>query len=92
MTIVTILGFTAAALTTGSFLPQAIKTIRTKDTHSISFFMYLLFSTGTLLWLLFGLFSDNIPIVVANAITLVFAVIILIYKMKYGKKKDTILK
>lgn len=92
MTIVTILGFTAAALTTGSFLPQAIKTIRTKDTHSISFFMYLLFSTGTLLWLLFGLFSDNIPIVVANAITLVFAVIILIYKMKYGKKRDTILK
>ncbi len=92
MTIVTILGFTAAALTTGSFLPQAIKTIRTKDTRSISLFMYLLFSMGTLLWLLFGLLSNNIPIVVANAITLVFAVIILIYKIKYGKKKDTILK
>jgi MtN3 and saliva related transmembrane protein len=92
MIIVTIIGFTAAALTTGSFLPQAIKTIRTKDTHSISLFMYLLFSIGTLLWLLFGLLSNNIPIVVANAITLVFAVIILIYKIKYGKKKDTILK
>lgn len=92
MTIVTILGFTAAALTTGSFLPQAIKTIRTKDTRSISLFMYLLFSIGTLLWLLFGLLSNNIPIVVANAITLVFAVIILIYKIKFGKGIDTILK
>lgn len=92
MTFVTIIGFIAAALTTGSFLPQAIKTIRTKDTHSISFFMYLLFSTGTLLWLIFGLLSNNIPIIVANAITLVFAVIILIYKIKYRKANDHILK
>lgn len=92
MTFVTIIGFSAAALTTGSFLPQAIKTIRTKDTHSISFFMYLLFSTGTLLWLLFGLLSDNIPIIIANAITLVFAVIILIYKIKYGKRNKNSLK
>ncbi|MBS1921281.1 MAG: SemiSWEET family sugar transporter [Bacteroidetes bacterium] len=86
MTFSTILGFTAAVLTTGSFLPQAIKTIRTKDTQSISLFMYLLFSTGTLLWLLFGIFSNNMPIIVANAITLVFAVIILVYKIKYRKK------
>lgn len=85
MTIVTFLGFAAAALTTGSFLPQAVKTIRTKDTRSISFFMYLLFSTGTLLWLLFGIVSNNAPIVVANAITLVFAGIILFYKIKQGK-------
>ncbi|MBS1620927.1 MAG: SemiSWEET family sugar transporter [Bacteroidetes bacterium] len=92
MSIITLLGFAAAALTTGSFLPQAIKTIRTKDTHSISFFMYLLFSTGTLLWLLFGLFSNNIPIIVANAITLVFAVIILFYKIKFRKKDSTGLK
>lgn len=89
---ITILGFVAAALTTGSFLPQAIKTIRTKDTHSISFFMYLLFSTGTLLWLLFGLFSNNIPIIVANAITLVFAVIILVYKIKYKSKNKNSVK
>lgn len=92
MTLVTILGFAAAALTTGSFLPQAIKTIRTKDTRSISFFMYLLFSSGTFLWLLFGLLSNNMPIVVANAITLVFAVIILIYKIRYRKANNSFLK
>jgi len=86
MTFVTILGFIAAALTTGSFLPQAIKTIRTNDTRSISLFMYLLFSTGTLLWLIFGILSSNMPIIVANAITLVFAVIILFYKVRNQKQ------
>ncbi|MCZ2460759.1 MAG: SemiSWEET transporter [Chitinophagales bacterium] len=88
MTFVTILGFIAAALTTGSFLPQAIKTIRTNDTRSISLFMYLLFSTGTLLWLIFGMLSSNMPIIVANAITLVFAVIILFYKVRNQKKRN----
>ncbi|HRN72696.1 MAG TPA: SemiSWEET transporter [Ginsengibacter sp.] len=83
MTFVTILGFIAAGLTTSSFIPQAVKTIRTNDTKSISLFMYLLFSTGTLLWLLFGIFSGNMPIIVANAITLVFAIIILIYKIRH---------
>ncbi|MBX9783493.1 MAG: SemiSWEET transporter [Chitinophagaceae bacterium] len=83
MNTVTILGFAAAVLTTASFLPQAIKTIQTKNTSGISLFMYSLFALGTLLWLLFGMFTSNIPIVAANAITLVFAIIILIYKIKY---------
>ena len=83
MNAITILGFAAALLTTASFLPQAIKTIHTKDTSGISLFMYSLFATGTLLWFLFGLFSYNMPLVVANAVTLLFAIIILIYKIKY---------
>jgi MtN3 and saliva related transmembrane protein len=83
MDIITITGFIAAALTTGSFLPQAIKTIQTKDTSGISLFMYSLFALGTLLWLLFGLFSGNMPILVANTVTLIFACIILVYKIKY---------
>ncbi len=83
MSIVTIIGFAAAFLTTTSFLPQAIRTIRTNNTSGISLFMYSLFATGTLLWLLFGLFSNNLPIVVANAVTLLFAIVILFYKIKY---------
>jgi MtN3 and saliva related transmembrane protein len=83
MDIITITGFAAAILTTGSFLPQAIKTIQTKDTSGISLFMYSLFALGTLLWLLFGLFSNNMPVLVANAVTLIFASIILVYKIKY---------
>ena len=83
MNTITILGFSAAVLTTASFLPQAIKTIRTKDTSGISLFMYSLFATGTLLWFLFGLFSSNMPVMIANAVTLLFAAIILVYKIKY---------
>lgn len=84
MTTITIIGFAAAILTTGSFLPQALKTIRTKDTSGISLFMYSLFALGTLLWFLFGLFSNNMPVMIANAVTLIFASIILVYKIKYG--------
>ncbi|MFM6924103.1 MAG: SemiSWEET transporter [Ferruginibacter sp.] len=83
MNLITALGFVAAFLTTVSFLPQALKTIRTKNTAGISLFMYSLFASGTLAWFLFGLFSNNMPVMIANAVTLVFAVIILVYKIKY---------
>ena len=83
MNFVTITGFAAAILTTASFLPQAFKTIQTKDTSGISLFMYSLFALGTLLWFLFGFFSNNLPVMIANAVTLVFACIILVYKIKY---------
>ena len=83
MNFITITGFAAAVLTTASFVPQAIKTIRTKNTGSISLSMYTLFATGTLLWLLFGIFSNSMPVTIANAVTLVFAIIILFYKLKF---------
>ena len=72
MNIITITGFAAAILTTASFLPQAIKTIQTKDTSGISLIMYSLFALGTLLWFLFGFFSNNLPVTIANAVTLGF--------------------
>ena len=80
---ITIIGFAAAFCTTTSFLPQAIKTIRTKDTSGISLYMYLLFTAGTLLWMIFGIFSDNMPVMIANIITSAFAAVILYYKIKY---------
>ena len=80
---ITIIGFAAAFCTTVSFLPQAIKTIRTKDTSGISLYMYLLFAVGTMLWLLFGIFSHNQPVITANAITFAFAAVILYYKIKF---------
>ena len=83
MSTITIIGFAAAFLTTSSFLPQAIKTIQTKDTSGISLFMYTLFTLGTLCWLLFGIFTNNMPVMVANAVTFLFAFIILLYKIKY---------
>ena len=83
MNLVTVIGLIAAACTTSSFIPQAIKSIKTKDTSGISLSMYGLFAFGTLMWLLFGIFTDNIPVILANGVTLVFAYIILVYKIKY---------
>lgn len=83
MNLVATIGFLAAFGTTVSFLPQAVKTIQTKDTSGISLPMYILFTTGTLLWLIYGIMSGSMPVAVANAITLVFASIILIYKIRY---------
>jgi MtN3 and saliva related transmembrane protein len=78
-----IIGYMAAFGTTVSFLPQAIKTIQTKDTSGISLYMYMLFTAGTFLWLIYGLMSHSLPVAVANVITFIFASIILIYKLKY---------
>lgn len=83
MNLVATIGFLAAFGTTVSFLPQAVKTIQTKDTSGISLPMYILFTTGTLLWLIYGIMSGSMPVAVANAITLIFAAIILIYKIRY---------
>ncbi|GAC1301841.1 MAG: SemiSWEET transporter [Mucilaginibacter sp.] len=80
---ITIIGLLAAFGTTVSFLPQAIKTIQTKDTSGISLSMYALFTAGTLLWLIYGIMSGSLPVTIANAVTLIFAGIILFYKIRY---------
>jgi MtN3 and saliva related transmembrane protein len=78
-----LIGFIAALLTTASFLPQAIKTIRSKNTQGLSLFMYIIFSTGVFLWLVYGIRINDMPVIIANAVTLVFALIILGYKLRY---------
>lgn len=75
------IGIIAAVLTTSAFLPQAIRTIKTRETESLSLTMYLLMSVGNLLWLIYGILSDSIPVILANAITVCFVVIILIFKI-----------
>lgn len=79
----TAIGLVAAICTTISFLPQAIRVIRTKKTRDISLGMYLIFSTGTFLWLLYGIFTRDIPIITANSITFIFSATILVLKIRY---------
>lgn len=80
---VKIVGYLAAAATTIAFLPQAFHTIKTKDTKGISLGMYLVFTFGVVMWLLYGIFLKDVPIIAANTITFVLTVIILVYKLKY---------
>lgn len=83
MNYIEIIGLMAAFCTTVSFLPQAIKTIRTKNTEGISLSMYIVFTVGTFLWLLYGVMVHSLPVSAANAVTFLFAGIILVYKLKY---------
>lgn len=83
MDYVTIVGVIAAFLTTFSFLPQTIKTIKEKNTNGISLHMYSMFTAGVFLWLLYGLFTKDIPVILANLVTFTFALTILILKVKY---------
>jgi MtN3 and saliva related transmembrane protein len=85
MTTSEIMGYIAATLTTSAFIPQAIKVIQTKETEGISLWMYIIFTTGVLFWLIYGLIQNIYPIIIANAITLIFASIILLFKLKETK-------
>ena len=75
------IGYCAAALTTGSFVPQALLTLRTRDVSGISFVMYSAFTAGVALWLAYGVALGQWPIVVANAVTLLLAATILCVKI-----------
>lgn len=76
-----LIGYMAATLTTASFLPQAILTLKTRDTEALSLGMYSLFTSGVLLWLVYGIYLANPAIIAANAITLLLAMLILGFKI-----------
>lgn len=78
------LGTIAAVLTTLSFVPQAVRTLRTRDAHSLSLPMYLAFTVGVGFWLAYGWSLGSWPMIVSNAITLVLAATILALKLRYG--------
>jgi MtN3 and saliva related transmembrane protein len=83
MTLPDLLGMIAGSLTTIAFVPQVVKTWRSKSTHDISYGMFILFSLGLLLWLAYGIVIDALPIIVSNSVTLVLASIILGLKFRY---------
>jgi MtN3 and saliva related transmembrane protein len=78
------LGYVAATLTTLAFVPQAVKTIRSRDTHGISLSMYAVFTVGIVFWFGYGLVLDSWPMIVSNAITFVLAATILVLKLRHG--------
>lgn len=83
-----IIGMLAAGLTTASFIPQVIKVLKTKDTHSISLMMYACFVTGVGLWIIYGLYLASWPIIIANLITFILASIILLMKLNNTWRKS----
>lgn len=83
LNIISYLGFLAGAFTTIAFLPQSIQTWKTKSTKDISLGMYLIFCTGVILWLIYGILITDYPIIVTNCVTLLLALSILYFKLAY---------
>ena len=82
-TALNVLGFVAGVLTTAAFIPQVIKIWRTRSARDISLGMYTVFTSGVVLWLVYGLALGSMPIILANIFTLVLALAILVMKLKY---------
>jgi MtN3 and saliva related transmembrane protein len=79
-----ILGLAAGTLTTVAFIPQIAKAWTSKSTGDLSWGMVLTFTMGVLLWLIYGIWIDSLPVILANAVTLVFQIGIISLKIKYG--------
>lgn len=78
-----VLGYLAAFLTTASFLPQVYKSWKTKSTEGLSLTMYTVFFLGIVCWLIYGIFLNSLPIILANTITGVSAFSLILMKLKY---------
>ncbi len=76
-----LLGYCAAFLTTIAFLPQAIRSWKTRDLSGISVGMYSLFTAGVGLWLIYGLIIEKWPLILANALTFLLSISILFLKV-----------
>lgn len=82
MTLTTCIGSIAAVCTTLAFVPQVLKSWRTRDLSGISLPMYTIFTVGVLLWLVYGILIQVWPVIVANAITALLASAVLLLKLK----------
>lgn len=76
-------GYLGGTMTTLAFLPQVIRTLRTRETRSISLGMYLLFTAGVFLWLVYGIRLHALPMILANGITLLLSFVLLVAKWRW---------
>ncbi|MEL6223886.1 MAG: SemiSWEET transporter [Cyanobacteria bacterium J06626_14] len=83
MNLVTALGLVAGTLTTAAYLPQLIKTWRSKSAGDISWSMLITLCLGIVLWLVYGVYVHDIPVILANIVTLLLTSFILILKIRY---------
>jgi len=79
-------GYFAAILTTLAFLPQLIKTLKTKKAEDVSLITLVMFLTGVLSWIIYGYKISSTPILLANIITFILNLLILIFKITFSKK------
>lgn len=81
---INLIGYIAAACTTICWLPQAVRTIRTRNTVAISLWTQGLFAVGTTFWLTYGLLIKSVPVIVSNGLVLPLILVIIAMKLRYG--------
>jgi MtN3 and saliva related transmembrane protein len=83
-----LVGLLAGVLTTVAFVPQLLKIHATKSGGDVSARMFLIFSAGVALWLAYGILIGSMPVVLANAVTLVLSLLIIALKVRYSRSKQ----
>ena len=78
------IGIFAGSLTTPAFLPQVIKAYKSKETKDLSLIMFIVFSSGLILWIVYGLMAKALPVILANSVTLLLCFYLIYLKVKYG--------
>tara|TARA_Y100000589_G_scaffold189317_1_gene179185 strand:- start:152 stop:421 length:270 start_codon:yes stop_codon:yes gene_type:complete len=78
-------GYVAAILTTLAFLPQLIKTLKTKKAEDVSLITLIMFLTGVMSWIIYGYKISSTPILLANTVTFILNLLILIFKISFEK-------
>lgn len=77
------LGLVAGTLTTVAFVPQVLQTYRTRSAKDLSLGMFLIFFSGTCCWLSYGLIRNDLPVILANAVTAVLSMVLLYFKLRF---------
>ena len=83
MTLLEVMGFVAATLTTAAFVPQVFKTFKERSAKDISLSMYLVLLLGIVLWVFYGLYIASMPIVIANMVTGVLVALMIWMKIRF---------
>jgi len=83
MDTIILIGYLAGALTTIAFVPQVVRAWKLKETRDLSLTMLMLFAAGILLWTCYGIWTESLPIIAANAITFVLVLVLLGLKVRY---------
>jgi MtN3 and saliva related transmembrane protein len=78
-----IIGLIAALCTTAAFVPQVIKTWKSKSADNLSLTMYVVFFIGVVLWLIYGIHIDSLAVILANSVTSLLTLLLIIFKLRF---------
>jgi MtN3 and saliva related transmembrane protein len=82
-----LLGYCAGFMTTVSFVPQAVRIWRTKSAHDVSMPTFGILAVGSLLWMVYGICTHSLPVIIANIITFIFVLFVVFLKLRYDNAR-----